>query len=266
MSKQPPDLDRKPSRFVGGDSLQSPFVTQNNSGQSYDNQERPSSNNPEHVGITLNCRAARQNPHEGWLDAHESILQGWKVSAFIDMWLQNKSADYYRTVENLVTFPVIILSSASSISLFAARYDWTKYLVSGANIIVGLLTAMGRQLQCNEKCQEHSSMAGKYQSLIRAIDTCLDLPKHMRPNPNVLIEKLGSEIDGLSSSHLTPPYFVVKSFESTYGPIHQLMFGDDIIQLLKKDVKNRKIVKTIQQKDEMNQKSSQDLKKNPGKK
>jgi len=229
----------------------SPFHNQNDIVSS--DADRPSSSRPDPVGITLNCRAARQNPNEGWLEAHEAILQGWKVTAFIDMWLQNKSAEYYRNVENMVTFPVILLSSASSITLFAASYTWTKYLVSVANVIVGILTALGRQLKCNEMCQEHSNMASRYQSLIRAVDTCLDLPRHMRPNPNVLIEKLGSEIDALSSSHLTPPYFVVRVFERTYGPIHQLMFGDDIIQLLKKDVKNRKIVKTLD-------KQSQDLK------
>lgn len=198
-----------------------------------------------HIGVSLLCKAPRTGG-EPWTDAHEAILQDWKITAFIDMWLQDKSADYYRNTENLVTYPAIFLSSASSVTLFtSSNRIWTKYIVSVANVLVGILTAVGRQLKCNELHQEHSNMAGRYQTLIRAIDTCLDLPRHMRPSPDVLIEKLGSEIDALNATHLTPPYYVVKAFEKAYGPIHQLMFGDDIIQLLRKDVKNRKMVNRI---------------------
>lgn len=210
------------------------------------NQVRASSNG---IGVTLFCKAPKLSSPDAWSDAHERILQDWKITAFIDMWLQSKSADYYRSMENMITFPVVLLSSASSVTLFSSKYFWTKFIVSIANVLVGVLTAFSRQMKCNELYQEHSNTCGRYQALIRAIDTCLDLPRHMRPNPDVLIEKLGCEIDSLSATHLTPPYYVIKVFEKTYGPIHQLMFGDDIIQLLKKDVETRKQVKFIQKQD-----------------
>jgi len=202
----------------------------------------------DHIGVTLNCKASKLASPDAWSEAHERILQDWKITAFIDMWLQQKSADFYRNTENMITFPVILLSSASGATLLSTTTYWTKYVVSFANVLVGLLIAFSKQMRCNELYQEHSSTGGRYEALIRAIDTCLDLPRHMRPNPDVLIEKLGCELDALSSSHLTHPYYVIKSFEKKYGPIHQLMFGEDIIQLLKKDVKTQKMVKNIKSK------------------
>ncbi len=186
------------------------------------------------VQVTFNCKTVKQN--EEWCDTHEHILHDWKTKAFIDMWLQRESASYFSFIDNILMYPILLLSSCAGITLFVSGATWAIYLVSIANILVTILTALGQQLKPTEMCQQYTYIACRYAALIRSVDTCLELPKLMRPDPDVLIEKIGSEIDHLNTTQLAPPKYIIKRFEDIYGPIHLLMFGDDILQLLCKDL------------------------------
>ena len=84
--------------------------------------------------------------------------------------------------------------------------------------------------------------------LIRNIDTCLDLPENMRPKPETFIEKIGTDIDALCSSQLYPPISVIKQFEKKFGNLDAMMFGEDIIELLTKDMTTSKLVKALSKK------------------
>jgi len=192
-----------------------------------------STTNP-NIQVTFNCKTVKQN--EEWCDTHEHILHDWKTKAFIDMWLQRESASYFSSIDNLLTYPIIILSSISGITLFVTSVLWSTYIVSGASILVAIFTALSKQIKPNEMYQQHMYIASRYASLIRSVDTCLELPRLMRPDPDVLIEKIGCEVDNLNVTQLSPPIYVIHRFERLYGPIHLLMFGDDILQLLFKDL------------------------------
>jgi hypothetical protein len=203
------------------------------------------------IDVTLNCKTTTKQAPFDWSDAHEDILQDWKVKAFIDMWLQRESASYYASIDNFVTYPVIVIASLSSIAVFALNDNWIKYLFGVSNIFVGILTSIGQQIKASELHQQHSNIASRYSILIRAIDTCIELPRDMRPDPNVMIEKIGSEIDALNETQLQPPNYVITKFERQYGSIHQIMFGDDIAQLLYEDYNAQKnINKIITRRDE----------------
>ncbi len=183
------------------------------------------------IGLTFNLKVPKQSSDE-WNDSHEHILKDWKIKMFIDMWLQKESATYYSSIESLIYYPAIIISSLSSITIFVSESLWSKYFVGATNICVGFLTAITRHLKPSEMYQQHMNTANKYSMFIRTIDTCLELPKEMRPAPDVLIEKIGTELDNLNATQLVPPIFVINKFEKKYGPIHQILFGNDIAQLL----------------------------------
>ena len=208
----------------------------------YQNQsDRPSVDmSRDAVEVTFNCRAPKQHSEDSWLKSHEDILKDWKTKAFVDMWLQYESSEFYSNADNMISYPVIVLSSAASVTLFATNVIFAKYVIGIISIVTGFLTALGRQIRSSELSYQHSTLAKKYQVLIRTIDTCLDLPRKMRPNPDVLIEKIGGELDTLNGTLITPPYHVVKKFEKKFGSIHQLIFGDDIAVMLYKDLKARK--------------------------
>jgi len=204
------------------------------------------------VQVTFNCKTVKQN--EEWCDTHEHILYDWKTKAFIDMWLQRESANYFSFIDNILMYPIILLSSCAGITLFVSATTWSVYLVSVANIFVTILTALGQQLKPNEMCQQYTYVACRYAALIRSVDTCLELPRLMRPDPDVLIEKIGSEIDHLNTTQLAPPTYIINRFERIYGPIHLLMFGDDILQLLFKDLTTLKRFRKLMVTDDINKK------------
>lgn len=180
-----------------------------------------------------------------WQPQHESVLKEWKAKCFINMWLQTSSAYHYAKLQDFLSYPVIILSSVSSATLFSTNSKAIQYTVGVVALITGVITALSRQLKPGELYQQYSQTTKKYKALIRNIDTCLDLPVNMRPKPEVFIEKIGADMDALSSSQLYPPLSVLKRFERKFGHIDVMMYGEDIVELLTKDFKTSKLFKAL---------------------
>jgi hypothetical protein len=161
------------------------------------------------------------------------------------MWLQSASGYYYAKIHDVLTYPIIVFSSLSSAALFGSENEALKYTISAVTILTGILTVVTRQMKPGELYQEYSTNAKHYRLIIRKIDTCLDIPKDMRPDPGSFIEKIRSEIDSLSSSQPYPPMYVVRMFEKKFGKLETKMFGEDIAELLENDLKTRKLVRKI---------------------
>ena len=179
-----------------------------------------------------------------WLLQHEEILKAWKAKCFVNMWLQSRSKYYYRTIQNYLSYPVIIISSCSGVALFSIQQTYINYVVGGLSLVSGVLIAVMRQLRPEELEHSYSTTTKKYQTLIRKIDTILDVPSEMRKrSPEQCIERVTIEIDAIVESQLYPPLQVVKAFERTFGNLHEILYGQDIIELLKKDLENRKAIK-----------------------
>lgn len=168
-----------------------------------------------------------------WNEQHEEILKEWKAKCFVHLWLQDASAYYYSDMHNLLSYPVIILSSISSAALFSSNNSIIKYMVGVFALTSGVLTAITRQMKPGELHQQHAMTSRRYHNLIRNIDTCLSLTVNLRPSPNMFIEKLGIEIDTLATSQLDPPLIVLKRFEKKYGTIDRMLYGQDIVELMK---------------------------------
>lgn len=179
-----------------------------------------------------------------WLPQHEKILKSWKAKCFVNMWLQNKSRYYYSFIQNLLTYPIIIITSCSGAVLFSYQYITINYVVSILSLISGILMAVMRQMKPEELEHEFSLTTRKYQTLIRKIDTILDVSPEMRKiTPETCIERVTYEMDLIINSQLYPPAKIVKDFEKTFGNIHEILYGQDIIELLKRDLQNRKLVR-----------------------
>lgn len=182
-----------------------------------------------------------------WQDNHEHILREWKAKCFVNLWLHTTSSYYYAKIHDLLTYPIIILTSISSATLFTGiQSDTMKYVISIITILAGVLTVVTRQMRPGELYQEYSNIAKRYKSLIRMIDTCLDLPMELRIPADIFIERIKNEINTLSASQLFPPLCVLRSFEKKFGSIERKMFGEDIVEILEHDIKTRKLVRKIQ--------------------
>jgi len=99
-----------------------------------------------------------------------------------------------------------------------------------ANVI---LTGFSKQVNPGSAMQQHALMSRRYNNLMRSIDTCLSLPESMRPHPSVFIERIGVEIDNLAEYNIDHPNHVVNKFEREFGQIDRLLYGENIVELVK---------------------------------
>jgi hypothetical protein len=180
-----------------------------------------------------------------WTEAHEDILKEWKAKCFVNLWLQDKSAYYYVRLYNFLSYPVIMLSSVSSAALFSSDNHVLKYIAGVMTLCSGVLTAVTRQLKPGEMYQQHALTTRRYTNLLRNIDICLSLTVTMRPSPAHFLDKIGLEIENLASNQLDPPLNVIKRFERKYGPLDKMLYGEDIVELLKIELHANKMFRKV---------------------
>lgn len=181
------------------------------------------------------------------------------------MWLQTHSSYYYAKIHNMISYTVIVISSVSSAALFSSSHyvvgdiNLVNYIVGSLNIVSAILIAINRQLKPSELYQSHAQMGKKYHNLIRTIDACLSLTRDLRPNAIVFLEKVGREIDILENNQVDPPRCIAKKFEKMFGSIDGLMYGDDVVELLKIDYKTKKELKRYAKKHRVDVSSNNSL-------
>lgn len=168
-----------------------------------------------------------------WREEHEDILRKWKARCFVNLWLCVASGYFYSVLHNWLSYPVIIMSAVSSAALVSYDNKVLKFALGITTLACGIITSIMRQMKPGELYQNHTSFAKRYVNLIRTIDTCLSLTVSLRPSPEVFLERIGNELDVLESTQLDPPLIIIKRFERKYGAVHRILYGEDVIELMK---------------------------------
>lgn len=176
-----------------------------------------------------------------WTKKHIDILKEWKAKCFVYLWLHDKSSYYYTCLQNYLSYPVIIFSSIASATLLSSTNIIARYCVGTLSLCSGILTSILRHLKPGELLQTHIYFTRKYHALIRNIDVCLSTTYVNRPNPDAFIEKIGSEIDVMLANQIDPPICVIRQFENKYGSLACILYGDDIIELIRAEIATNKM-------------------------
>lgn len=179
----------------------------------------------------------------GW----RKLLQQWKIKLFVQLWLQERSVFYYDTCNNIFSYSVIIISTASSATLFSNSSIFIQYLVGGLTLLTTLITAVTRQMKPAEKYQEHSIHAEKFHAILRKIDTHLNKP-NMNIDNETFAKSIEIEMNNLISNTLRPPAYVRWSFRRKYGNINNMLFGEEIGTLILRDTLGTKYFKHLKMK------------------
>lgn len=177
-----------------------------------------------------------------WNIKHVEILKEWKAKAFVHLWLQDRSCYYYTWIQNSLSYPVIIFSTIASATLFASNNAIAQYIIGTLTMLSSILTSLLRQVRPGELQQQHADVMRKYHFLITTIDACLSLTPNMRPSPEIFIEKIGFEIDNLITTQIDPPLYVIYQFEKVFGDLDSLLYGEDIMELVKMEVTNNRML------------------------
>ena len=177
-----------------------------------------------------------------WTEEYENILKDWKAKSFVYMWLQLKSGYHFIFLNNILTYPVIILSSVTSAALFTSDNELLRTILAIFSVITVVLTGIALEISPGEKLEKHMSSMKRHATLIRNIDYCLSLPKHIRADPTIFIEKVSIEMDFIAENENVVPRYVIRRFEKKFGKIDKLLYGEEIIDLLAEDIKTVKTV------------------------
>lgn len=180
-----------------------------------------------------------------WNYDYEKILKNWKAQAFINMWLHSKSSYYYNTVNNILTYPVIILSAVSGATLFATDFYITRFIIAILSLITVIVACLLLELSPDQKSEQYLDISRKYTTLIRNIDYCLSIPFHMRENPVKFIENINIELENIADIEDIIPKFIINKFEKKYGNLDKILYGDEIIELLTDDIRTTNAAVTI---------------------
>lgn len=177
-----------------------------------------------------------------WSDDHEKILKEWKARSFVNMWLQMKTGYFYSTVNDLLTYPIIVISSISSAALFAIHSNNTyRLVIAMMSMIVVILTGIMLEMSPGQRIEQHMSCTKRYAMLIRNIDFCLSIPRQMRAPPMSLIDKVSSEMDFIADNEDVIPKVIIWRFEKKFGSLDKLLYGDEIMDLLAEDIKTTRM-------------------------
>lgn len=187
-----------------------------------------------------------------------NLLLRWKTKLFVQLWLQEKSMYFYDTWNNLLSYLIIFISTGSSATLFSTENNVVKYIIGALTLTTGILTAVMRQMKPAEKYQEHMITSTRYQHLMRKIETYLTL-KPAEPTEEKFKEMIEEEINQLLQHQLTPPLYVLQTFETKYGSIDGMMYGNEIINLMIKDALASKNLEFIKTKIKKNAKTREDI-------
>jgi hypothetical protein len=191
----------------------------------------------EHNNIIMNdeCNA------EQW----RTLLERCKTKLFVQLWLQERSVYYFDWCNNVFAYSIILISSASSATLFSSTTSYVQYIVGTMSMVCGILTAVSRQMKPAERYQEHCITAERYQVLISKIDTYLSKPRSVEHDDSKFMTEVEFEINQLVASSLKPPAWVRRQFRKKYGNINTMLYGKEILDLMMKDTLASKYLKAI---------------------
>lgn len=184
-----------------------------------------------------------------WTQKHIDILKEWKAKVFVYLWLHDKSCYYYTCLQNWLSYPIIVISTIASATILSSDNVIARYSVGSLMLLSAMLTTISRQIRPGEMQQQHAILTRKYHHIINSIDACLSLTAAMRPPADVFIERIGTDIDAMYSMQIEPPQIIINKFERCYGPLDSMLYGNDIIELVKADIITNRLFSNIKYAD-----------------
>ena len=129
----------------------------------------------------------------------------------------------------MLKFPAVILSAATSTSLFAGGADADspmRYVFASCALAVTVLEALDQWLQLQQAAARHFASADLATRLLSQLANELSLPRVRRSAPGKFMEKAARDYDALLQSSNRLPACATLAFER-HIRIHGLVGEDD---------------------------------------
>jgi hypothetical protein len=125
---------------------------------------------------------------ESWTNDQEAILHSWAETAALYRSLHIYAYEYYSFINNIITYPIILLSALLGMSGFATITNekptttqlTIAYISAFSNFIVALLTSIMKVKKYSEKSENHLMASVNYVKFYREIKLELVLDRGSR--------------------------------------------------------------------------------------
>jgi hypothetical protein len=165
------------------------------------------------------AKQRRRSIQYSWVGSQEDLLFTWSEKGAVYRWLHIRAHEYYTYMNNLYTYPIIVLSSVigfSGMVLNKPHLSETDliilYILSSCNLIVAMLSSVQKFNKHAEKAEHHLSQSIQYAKFYRDINMELSLDRKDRENGVVFCKNSQSKYDNLLGTSLSVPRHIIREF------------------------------------------------------
>lgn len=179
-----------------------------------------------------------------WCDKYDDLLKRWRKYCAIHMWLQMRSYYLYSTIDDWLTYPVILLSTASSIGIFSTPSTdcastgskIERYVMGSLALLAAVLASINKHNQSADKAYNYQERCREYQMLIRKINYILAQPYEDRNEVAEVVTEIRGEIDKVTNQQRHPPRWIIRAFNQTHQELDTTLYEDlEQLEQIKKD-------------------------------
>lgn len=169
----------------------------------------------------------RHKNEESWTSEQEYMLTVWSEKAAGYRWLHMQSHEYYKFMNNIFTYPIILLSSVLGMSGFALiSYEKPtfaeiviEYVMAACNFLVAFLSSLQKVHRCSENSEQHYSAAVEYAKFYREIKMELVLDKNNRSYSVDFCRDVKIQYDKLLTNSPDVPGHIISKFNRVFTDV-----------------------------------------------
>lgn len=164
-----------------------------------------------------------------WCDEHEDLLKEWAEKGRYYSWMHNKTSVDYGRLNNLLTLPMILISTISGSANFSMMgQENTTFLLSTLlPFVIGtmgltsaILSSLTKFLKTAELAEKHTMFYRQFNILVRSICLELSLPRIQRKKPFDILNVNRHELDRLVNEAPCIPEHIVAEFNKRFPLNH----------------------------------------------
>lgn len=160
--------------------------------------------------------------HIHWSEQLENLIAAEAERSRGLSWLHMKSEQKFSFLNNIITIPVIVLSTLSgtasvgSSSLFPDNQRIGSIVIGAVSLCVGILNTIQSYFSYSRRAEAHRIAHLSYSKLFTNISVELSLPREERLTPDKILEELRNSMERLAETTPTPPQDVLDLFNRRF--------------------------------------------------
>lgn len=155
-----------------------------------------------------------------WTNAQERMLIKWADHAMMYRTLHSRANEYYRFLNDMLAYPIILVSSVLGMGGFImvsddkpTRFEMIMaYVMSGCNIIVAFLSSVQKLKRFSELSEQHQAASVEYLKFHREIKMELVLDRGSRNYSTDFCREAKYHYDRLATNYPAIPRHIVDNY------------------------------------------------------